>query len=103
MPLEAVYEVSRYEAYNSGISPEVAEIFLEKRTVPKELKKTAVDSIVGHISFAFELVYRESMQLVIQQGYLEKMLAFNSDNESTRKTFAKLKQVMEEYVKNVCV
>ncbi|MFR1766845.1 MAG: HAD-IA family hydrolase [Lachnospira sp.] len=103
MPLEAVYEVSRYEAYNSGISPEVAEIFLEKRTVPKELKKTAVDSIVGHISFAFELVYRESIQLVRQQGYLEKMLSFNSDNESTRKTFAKLKQVMEEYVKTVCM
>ena len=61
-------------------------------------KKTAVDNVPGHISLAFELVYPESVRQAVRQGYLDKMLAFESDNPDTRKKMQEINRIMKEYI-----
>ena len=40
----------------------------------------------------------ESVRVVKEQGYLEKLLSFQSWNEKTREQFQKIRAVMEEYL-----
>ena len=88
---------------NSEITPEVMQAFFEHHAVLRKLKKTAIDNIVGHASLTYELVYPESYHITEEQGYLWKMVSFESDNEKTREQFekirAELKTYMAEYYK----
>ena len=93
-PLEQIYNVSTEELKNSEVTPEVMKAFGEKRTILRSLKKTPVDHVVGHIALVFGLVFPESVQIVKEQGYLEKMLAFPSENEKTREQFARLREIL---------
>ena len=55
--------------------------------------------MVGHISLVFELVFPESVRIVKEQGYLEKLLHFESRNAVTNAQFAELRAEMERYLK----
>ena len=69
--------------------------FEEKRTILRSLKKTPVDHVVGHIALVFGLVFPESVRIVKEQGYLEKLLYFQSENEKTKEQFARLREIMK--------
>ena len=94
-PIEQIYNVSTEELKNSEVTPEVMKAFEEKRTILRSLKKTPVDHVVGHIALVFGLVFPESMQIVKEQGYLEKMLSFHSENEKTKAQFARLREILK--------
>lgn len=95
-PLEQIYNVSTEELKNSVVTQEVMVAFEEKRTILRSLKKTPVDHVVGHIALVFGLVFPESVQIVKQQGYLEKMLSFPSENKKTREQFKRLRDILWE-------
>ena len=65
------------------------------------VKKTAVDHVAGHIALTFELVYPISLQIAKERGYLDKMMAFESDNEVTGKQFKEIRAKLNEYVASV--
>lgn len=96
-PLEEIYNVTTEELRNAEVTKEVMESLKEKHATLRSLKKTAVDHVVGHISLVFELVYPESLRVVKEQGYLEKLLSFESWNERTMGQFKEIRRVMEEY------
>lgn len=98
-PLEVIYNVSEEELRGAVIADEVMRNFFERHAVPHSAKRTCVDSVVGHISLVFELVYPESLRIVREQGYLEKLLRFPSDNPVTRGQFEKLRECMEGYLR----
>ena len=72
--------------------------FSERHTILRSLKKTAVDNVPGHISLVFELVYDESVRQAVKQGYLDKMLAFESDNPDTQRKMKEVNRIMKEYI-----
>lgn len=98
-PLEEIYNVSTDQLRNEKVSPEVMQSFSEKHATLRSLKKTCVDHVVGHISLSFELVYPLSLKIVMEQGYLERLLYFQSENPVTRKQFEQLRIQMDDYVK----
>ena len=67
---------------------------MEHHAVLRAYKKTAIDNAVGHISLVFELVFPISRQIVKEQGYLDQMLDFSSENEETQSWF----QYMKEHI-----
>lgn len=97
-PLEEIYNVTTEELRNSEVTEEVMESLKEKHATLRSLKRTAVDNIAGHISLVFELVYPESLKVVKEQGYLEKLLSFESQNERTKEQFREIRKIMEEYM-----
>lgn len=98
VPIEEIYNVSSEEIYNSEITKEVLENFYEKDTVLRKLKRTAVDHIVGHISLVFGLVYPQSIKIVYEQGYLEQLMNFKSNNKDTNEKLAKIHSCVHEYI-----
>jgi histidinol-phosphatase (PHP family) len=97
-PMEEIYNVTTEELKNSEVTPEVMEAFDEHHAVLRSLKKTAIDHAVGHISLTYELVYEESRRLIRQQGYLDKLMDFESENPVTRRQFSHIREEMNRYL-----
>ena len=97
--VEKIYNVTAEEARSCTVTDEVMEAFAGKQAVLRKYKKTPVDHVVGHISLVFELVFSISLELALSQGYLNRLLDYPTDNETTRQQFARIREIMEEYIR----
>ena len=95
---EDIYNVSSEVLRNETVTPEVMQSFFEEHATLRSLKKTSVDHLAGHISLIYELVYPYSVKVMAKQGFLEKMLAFKSDNPKTREQFLVIADKVNHYV-----
>ncbi len=86
-PLEEIYNVTTEELKNSAVSEEVKACFRNRTAVLRKLKKTPIDYVVAHLCLIFELVYPVSKVIAREQGYADRMLAFESDNPETGEWF----------------
>ena len=91
-PLEDIYNVTTEELKKAAVSEEVKKGFVERHTVLRSLKHTPVDNLVGHICLVFELVYPVSTQIAKEQGYVDKLLQFASDNPDTNAWIAYMRE-----------
>lgn len=96
--LEVIYDVTTEELKNSGVTDEVMKAFMEHQAVLRSLKKTPIDNLVGHAALVFELIYNESFKIVKEQGYIEKMLSYVSDNQDTVKKFEIMHNDMNKFL-----
>ena len=71
-----------------GVSEAVKDCFRNRTAVLREKRETSIDKIVGHICLMFELVYPVSRKIAREQGYVDRLLAFRSDNPDTDAWFA---------------
>lgn len=99
-PMDELYNTSMDKFYEDGISEAVEQDFRQQKNVNRSHKKTAVDTLVGHISLVFGLVYPESLKITKEQGYLEKMMGFESRNEDTRRKMGQLRVIVENFIEN---
>jgi HD superfamily phosphodiesterase len=99
-PLEEIYNVTTQELKSCTVTKEVMEAFYEEHAVLRSLKKTPVDNVVGHISLVYELTYPVSYKLVKEQGFLNKLMDFNSDIPETNMQFEKIREKMNSYIDN---
>lgn len=97
-PLEEIYNVSTEVLRSESVTPKVLQAFREGHTVLRSLKRTAVDNVVGHISLVYELVFPVSLRMVAEQGYLDQLMDFQSENSDTRRDFAAIREKMTEYL-----
>ena len=97
-PPEEIYNVSAQELRSCQVSPEVMAAFYEEHAVLRSLKKTAADHLIGHASLVYELVFPVSLRIVEEQGYLEQLLSFRSENPLTREQFAEAGKHMEAWL-----
>ena len=97
-PLEEIYNVSTEVLRSDPVTSEVLQAFLEGHTVLRALKRTAVDNVVGHISLVYELVFPISLHMVKDQGYLNQLMDFQSENPSTREDFEVIREKMSTYL-----
>ncbi len=97
-PMEEIYNVTTEELYQAEVSEAVMESFFEEHATLRSIKKTPVDHLVGHISLVYELVFPESKKLVKEQGYLEQLLGFSSENQKTREQFVILNNQMKQFL-----
>lgn len=102
VPLEEIYNVTTEELMTAEVTKEVMESFAEEHATLRALKKTPVDHVVGHISLVYELIYPISIQIVQEQGYLDKLMSFPSENPKTLKQFDVLRDMMQGYINRRC-
>lgn len=98
VPLEEIYNASAEEIKNSAVSPEVLNSLLQEKVVLRALKKTVADHVAGHISLVYELMFPISVRIVREQGYLNRLLSFSSDNPQTREDFKKIRETVNAYM-----
>ncbi len=94
-PLEEIYNVSSEELRQASVSEEVKQGFKEKRAILRSVRRTPVDILVGHISMIHELVYPISTAIVHEQGYLDRLLGFESENPDTQEWFGYMKEKLK--------
>lgn len=97
-PLEEIYNVSSEVLRREPVTPQVLQAFQEGHTVLRALKRTAVDNVVGHISLVYELVFPISLHMAADQGYLNQLMDFQSENPETIKDFESIRKRMKEYL-----
>lgn len=97
-PLEDIYNCTTEELRNCTVTDKVMEAFFEEHVVLRALKRAPVDNVVGHISLIYELVYDESVRIMNNQGYLEKLMAFKSNVLETNDQFEKIRHTMRNYI-----
>ena len=95
-PLEDIYNVTTEELRVSPVSEEVKDCFRNRTVVLRSLKKHPADYVVGHICLIFELVYPISLTIAKEQGYVERLLDFESDNQDTAEWFDHMKRTFKE-------
>lgn len=95
-PLEEIYNVSSEDLKNAGVTDAVKQGFLNERAIIRSERKTSADTLVSHISMIHELVYPISVKIVKEQGYLEKLLEFRSNNEETNKWFEVMRSTLRD-------
>ena len=98
VPIEVIYNVTTEELRHAQVTEEVMRQFFEQHAILRSAKRTCVDNIVGHAALVFELVYPESRRAVEEQGYLQKLLKFSSDNPKTVEQFGQLRECMEAFL-----
>lgn len=101
IPLEEIYNTTTEELRNAEVTETVMKSFYEHHAVLRSLKKTPVDHVVGHCSLVYELVFPESLRIVMEQGYLKRLLQFQSENPTTREQFRCLQTEMTEYLEEL--
>ena len=89
-PIEDIYGVSEASMRASRLSPEVVDVFYQHRTIPRGIRRFPADVLVGHICFAWELVYPTSHAILIEQGYLDRMLSRRFERADTQRQFAQM-------------
>lgn len=95
--VHVVYHVTEEELQNSEITPQVYEVFLEERAIPREMKRTVADNLVGHIALSYELVYPKSRELADQQGFVWKLLDTKFQNLQTAATMSKIAEKIKKW------
>lgn len=96
---EDVYEVSEADFKNSEFSKDIFESFFDEKTVLKQLKKKAVDGLACHLSLVYELVYPASVKIAVEQGFVEKMMNFKSENAKANEQLKQMSEKLREYIK----
>ena len=82
-PFEDIYNVTTDELKASEVSEEIKRCFISKKAVLKEWKKTPADYVSSLVCLVFELVYPVSLSIAHQQGYVDRLLDFKSENSET--------------------
>ena len=100
-PLEVLYRCTREEFQNAAVTPEVIQAYQEGHAVLRNLKKTPVDFLVGHIALVFELEFPPSRKIAQEQGYIQKLLSFQSDCQETIMVFEDMRRQMEEFLSEI--
>lgn len=98
VPLEAIYNATTDELRNCVVTDAVMQAFFEEHAILRALKQAPVDHIVSHIALVYELVFPISIAIVRQQGYLDKLLHYETKNPITQAQFVRLREQMEDYL-----
>lgn len=89
-PVWDIYRVTDEEMDESGLTDEVVATFYRHRCVPHGIRRQPADMLVGHICFVYGLAFPESMAIMREQGYLERMLGRRFTNEETDRAFRRM-------------
>ena len=91
-PMEDIYNVTTEALRASAVTEAVKDCFRNRTAVLRSLKQTPIDYLVAHLCLVFELFYPVSRTIAREQGYVDRMLAFESENMDTRAWFEYMRE-----------
>ena len=83
------------------ISNEIYKEFMEQKRINYEHRKSSADVLVGHFAYAFDFNFPESLELVKEKNYFEKIYnRFEFNNIDTMEKYRKIYIKVVEYIEN---
>ena len=95
-PIEDIYGVSEAQMRASELSPACMDMFYQHRCLPRGIRRHPADIMLGHICFAWELEFEESLRILAEQGHLAQMLSRRWDLPETQAAFDDMADHMRE-------
>lgn len=95
---EVVYDTTKELMDRACITDEVMEASLSHDTVNRSLRRTPVDSLVGHISLVYGIYFPESIRIIREQGYINKLMEYRSDNPETNRRLKRICDEVNDYM-----
>lgn len=95
-PIEDIYGLSEDEMRASRVSEACVELFFQHSCLPRGVRRHPADIMLGHICFAWELVFAQSLAIVREQGHLHAMLSRSWDLPETQAAFDAMAAHMHE-------
>lgn len=81
------------------ISEEVYKDFLENRLVEYNKVKTGVDLLIVNFSYVFDLYFKESVDIIRENNYLEKIYnRFKFNDQKTKERFDEIYKITKKYL-----
>ena len=96
--MEAIYNVPEAVLKKESISPAVKNAFMAMQTIDRSLMETTIDHLASHLALAFGLEYPESRSIALRQGYLERLIAFESENQDTIDFLKQAAEILHEFL-----
>lgn len=93
-PIEDIYAVTEKEMRDSALSPACVDAFYSHRCLKRSERAYPADIMLGHICFAWEIVYEPSFQAMCEQGHLSRMLSYEWSNPETERQFLQMAKHM---------
>ena len=93
-PLEDIYNLTTDELRSSGVGASARAAYDERTALLRSLKSEPVDHLVGHVCLIFELVNPLSKQIAREQGYVDCLLSFESNNPETNVWFDHMRRTI---------
>jgi hypothetical protein len=72
------------------------DMFYQHRCLPRGIRRHPADIMLGHICFAWELEFEESLRILAEQGHLAQMLSRRWDLPETQAAFDDMADHMRE-------
>ena len=94
-PILELYNTTEDILYNSSVSEDVMKQIREHHAVDRAVCITPADKYLGHIALCFELVFKESWNIVREHKYLESMYDFKTLNPDTQNCLIILQDEVE--------
>ena len=97
-PMEEIYNVSCEDLQSQGVSEAVMEQVRKRIAVNRSVMTTAAEHLIGHIALNFEFVFKRSIELAIEQGYIYKMFDFPTKNPTTKAALEETREILGKYL-----
>lgn len=97
-PRAEIYDLPEEEFLTSDLTDEVYQTIMAHKNVLRKPGLTAIDKIASHLALVYGLVYRESILITKEQGYLDQLLETTSKNPKTQKKLSEMKDEIRKYM-----
>ena len=97
-PVEDIYPFSQETLLASELSPEATSWFWRHSTIPRAARHHPADVLLGHVCFAWELAFPESLRIVARQGYVFRMMERPWRRDDTRREFGRMEAELKRYM-----
>ena len=99
--IEIFWKKGREEIQNDLISDKVYNEFLNKKLIKKDknMKKNGIDKLVLMLAFVFDINFHESLEILKQEDYLNKILNnFDFKRQDTKEKIENIRNVLNLYL-----
>ena len=94
---KAIWE--KEDLSNDIISEEIYREFIENKVIEYKNRKTSADILVSHFAYVYDFNFKESLKIIKENGYLEKLYErFIFNNEETMKKYNEIYKVAKKYL-----
>lgn len=86
---------------NDEITPEIYQEFMQKEAIDYSKKKSSADTLIGHFAYIFDFNFKESIEFVKKQNYMEDIYKrFKFNDKETMKMYNNAYKKVVEYMEN---
>lgn len=87
------------EIGKQNISKDVLEMFSNQNLVEKSKKKNELDSVVGIVSFIYDMNFKESFNIIKEKNYINKIIdRFEIQDKKTKEEIENIRKIANKYI-----